>query len=327
MTLALWIQVNAGDWQVARGTTAWEHHATLLPGPNTVAAYAVDGAGNRSPTDTVRFVSLHNLVLAYWPMHSGDWKTYTGPIGEATVRISGGPKAFTMELDSPEDNAISYYEYGTENKEVLLTGGKYGWTRFSFAPPIVELDSNLILKGGSRTTSFRIEVRGQSFAATAKVTVSPAGTITVPVGTFTDCRRVDIAITATIPGEGTGAFAQEAYTLAPRAGMIRVGAYEGTGNSFRFLGWQNLTAGQVGGGRCPSTCPPAGSGSRRIRTWRRGRAVVQHRATSPGSRGRLAATLRLRRARPARRLGTFLGRGHVGGLRILDGPGGRNGRH
>lgn len=251
------VQFNGGAWETAAGTGAWEHTVSLVSGPNLLAAYAVDDAGNRSPTNTVRFVGLQNLVPTYWPMSSGDYKQYEGPLGTATLSFSGGPNEFTMDLTTPEDDVTSFYEYGPGRTDVRLTGGKYGWTRFEFTPPIIELDADLVLRGGSRTTSFRIVVRGESFAASAKVKVSMAGSVTVPAGTFADCRRIDLTVTATVPGEGSGTFSSEAYILAPRVGMVRIAVYEGDGSSFRFRGWQDLVAGSVGGVDVRTLASPA----------------------------------------------------------------------
>jgi formylglycine-generating enzyme required for sulfatase activity len=47
-------QVNNAPWQAATGTKAWSGAATWIPGTNTVRAYAVDAAGNRSLTNLVR---------------------------------------------------------------------------------------------------------------------------------------------------------------------------------------------------------------------------------------------------------------------------------
>ncbi|MBI5383136.1 MAG: hypothetical protein HZA90_00460, partial [Verrucomicrobia bacterium] len=49
-------KLNNEPWEPGHGTTNWHRPKTLTPGSNTVWAYALDAAGNRSVTQQVRFV-------------------------------------------------------------------------------------------------------------------------------------------------------------------------------------------------------------------------------------------------------------------------------
>jgi len=240
-------QLNSGPWFQASGTTSWTANLTAQGGGNTFRVTAVDAAGNYSITNSVSFICLKDLLVNYWPMHSGDWRNFNGPIGAAAMSFSGGPLEFSMDLTLPDDNLTSFYAYSSDFRELHLTGGKYGWTRYSFVPPIVELTEGLLLDGGSKKSESSISVRGQTVQASVTVKLSDAGTITVPKGTYSECKRVDVTVTATIPGEGTGTFSAESYTLAPKIGMIRVGAYQSSGSGFKFLGWEELTSASVAG--------------------------------------------------------------------------------
>ena len=59
------VKLNTNDWQVLGGLSPWQIDEPLAPGPNTVWAYAVDMAGNRSLTNTVTFtyVVTNRLIL------------------------------------------------------------------------------------------------------------------------------------------------------------------------------------------------------------------------------------------------------------------------
>jgi hypothetical protein len=48
-------QLNGGIWTNATGTTNWSAPLPLMPGTNTIAAYATDTAGNNSTTNSVSF--------------------------------------------------------------------------------------------------------------------------------------------------------------------------------------------------------------------------------------------------------------------------------
>jgi len=89
---SVWCQFNNAVWwppSTPNGWTNWTMDLALAPGTNTVRAYAVDGAGNRSPTNRVSFiyvVSDRLLVQATGPCtlspnYSNAWleigKSYT----------------------------------------------------------------------------------------------------------------------------------------------------------------------------------------------------------------------------------------------------------
>jgi hypothetical protein len=238
----LW-SLNGGAWQPASGTTRWNVQITLDAGVNALRFHAMDTAGNRSITNSLSLMYPKDLVPTYWPMYGGDEKTYKGPIGEVTMSFSGGPSQFSMDLEMPEDSLTSYYAYSADRGQLLLTGGKQGWNRFNLEPPIVELTAELLLDGGSRSGPSVILIVGQEIPAKYTIKVSSAGTVKVPAGTFTNCKRIDLSLNA----PGYGAVSAEAYVLAPRVGIIRVGVYQGDGSRFKFVGWQDLVSGWVNG--------------------------------------------------------------------------------
>jgi uncharacterized repeat protein (TIGR02543 family) len=74
-------QLNGGSWTAATGTLNWSAPLSLTPGTNTLAAYAVDIAGNNSLTTNVSFqyvvtnqLQIHTTGLgAISPNYSNAW--------------------------------------------------------------------------------------------------------------------------------------------------------------------------------------------------------------------------------------------------------------
>jgi len=61
--LQVLVNLNNTGWQPATGTTGWQILMNLQAGPNTVAAYAVDAAGNQSATSNVNFTYVLTAPL------------------------------------------------------------------------------------------------------------------------------------------------------------------------------------------------------------------------------------------------------------------------
>jgi len=61
--VAVHIQLNSGGWTNAAGTAAWSALLNLIPGTNTVQAYAVSESGNVSPTTSITFIYVPSAVL------------------------------------------------------------------------------------------------------------------------------------------------------------------------------------------------------------------------------------------------------------------------
>jgi hypothetical protein len=62
----VWYQLNNGAWNATsttNGWTNWAATATLIAGTNTINAYAMDLAGNLSPTSSVSVVSSSTFML------------------------------------------------------------------------------------------------------------------------------------------------------------------------------------------------------------------------------------------------------------------------
>jgi hypothetical protein len=188
-------------------------------------------------------VSAQCFVESYWPMHDGDTKTYVDAAYRYTLLFETAgnqyPNAFAL-VDSDSGYAIYY---GYSGSELLRYAEEAGWMGLDFYPPVVELNDTVLMNGGSISVNTVTYLWGYEIILTGTVRVSLTGTVTVPAGTFYNCRTVVINLTATIPGEGSDTFAAENYILAPGVGMIRC-RFTDENNQVH---WLNLESGTVGG--------------------------------------------------------------------------------
>jgi hypothetical protein len=81
---AVWCQLNGGTWITASGWLNWTADVTLLPGTNTVRAYAVDAAGNHSSTNRQNVVYIATQVQPGAPALAVQWDG-----GRLKLRLSG----------------------------------------------------------------------------------------------------------------------------------------------------------------------------------------------------------------------------------------------
>ena len=86
--------LNGGAWTNATTTNAWSNWlavVTLVPGTNTVQAYAVDTSGNVSATNSVKLVAILNFAFDYIGTYlNPQIITYTNKSGQI-VEASGFP--------------------------------------------------------------------------------------------------------------------------------------------------------------------------------------------------------------------------------------------
>ncbi len=192
------------------------------------------------------------LVEQYWPMQNGDIKYYNGPAGQIYIRFSNtgfsNPPRFDMALYVYDPDWDDYYEefsatvgYSTDRNQLIEYGADVGFYDYTWNPPIASLDATSLADGGSRTFQSVVKAPGTNIPVTVTITVTSAGTVVVPAGTYNQCKSV--SVTAKITGTSTVVSAQ-AWVLAPRVGQIKVAVVNESG---RVVGWESLTSGTVGG--------------------------------------------------------------------------------
>ncbi|HWI56646.1 MAG TPA: hypothetical protein VNZ22_05435, partial [Bacillota bacterium] len=90
----VWYQLNGSAWAVANGTSNWAANVELMPGTNTLRAYAVDTSDNKSATNSVRAVYAPSAPLVVRISGSGSVSpNYNGGMLEAgkTYTITATP--------------------------------------------------------------------------------------------------------------------------------------------------------------------------------------------------------------------------------------------
>ena len=245
----------------------WQFNGTNLPGETSTAlilsnvnqlqsgSYAVivsndAGAVTNDGTFLTVFTLPQTLSAEYWPMYDGDVKSYTGAAGLSLVQFTADPDngGFWMKVYLGDTNSAFEtfgMNYDIDYQTVYDYSGKpeVGAT-LDFNPAWTWFDNHQLQNGGTINSSFVASVPDiTNVDTTASVTVTSAGTVTVPAGTFSNCKNVAIA------GHGAviGSFSQS-MVLAPGVGPIELGLYLPTpSGGTRFLGWESLTGGTVGG--------------------------------------------------------------------------------
>jgi len=183
------------------------------------------------------------LLQQYFPLQSGDQKVFTATIDNSAVQET---QTFTNATFDGNDvlaaNAVDTY-YGGPGMTAYLnySGDQLLWYGASisvcgycsagggtltFDPPVVFLDEQSLANGkGTHKYSTTATVTGhgstaQTYPITYTYTVSSAGTVTVPAGTFANCVQVSVKATAKIKG-GTKTLTASNVILAPDVGVIQ----------------------------------------------------------------------------------------------------------
>ncbi len=178
---------------------------------------------------------------AYWPLNDGDSTNYAYGTNTLGISVSYyGVNQYMISSTSVDGSGYEIHQTGSEKIQVI--SGKSGWITISFSPAINLLNESVVANGGTITTQTTVTQRyAGTYPATFTVTVGMAGTVTVPAGTFTNCRSVTVGEVATIPNQGTVSATYMSAILAPGVGIIKKLVSPDTG------AWAELVSGTVGG--------------------------------------------------------------------------------
>ncbi len=163
-------------------------------------------------------------VHRYFPLHDGDYGEFMLPglpmPGDViSTTVDGRPALLARGFAQGGFGDGCYYAF--DGGELLLLGLELDGSTLAFSPPLVELDSQLVLSGGTRTSTASGTYEGTSLTISYTITVQEAGTVTVEAGTFANCRRVNVIAKSAAQGQKSTTD-RMSYILAPGVGKIRV---------------------------------------------------------------------------------------------------------
>ena len=94
----VWYEANSNGWQLATGTNNWSGSVTLSAGTNVLRAFALDTAGNASPTNTLRVLYAQTGILTLQTNGLGSISNIAGTyvIGQTYSLTAAAAAGFTF---------------------------------------------------------------------------------------------------------------------------------------------------------------------------------------------------------------------------------------
>lgn len=133
----VWFQVNGGSWTMATllDGTNWSTPSLasmLFAGANSISAFAVDAAGNRSLTNTVRFKYTVTPVSDFAPDSLNGTLVLVTPDGGSPVSVGFDPATFTQASSTNNNNSD---DWGAGTYEYVKTDTNTAELSLGFATP------------------------------------------------------------------------------------------------------------------------------------------------------------------------------------------------
>jgi hypothetical protein len=202
---------------------------------------------------TTLVVRAGSVVNQYFPMNNGDSRYYQdhySPTDKSTEIFTqatyNGNSVFSLNFHD-EWNVTSLgtgtWHLGNNGSPLALYGiNSGGFGNIPFNSPANLLTDQILTSGGTVTSQvtglYYLPGTGNiTVNLTVQTTVTSVGTITVPAGTFTNCKQVFILVTASYMGislVGSGFYDSAAWVLAPGVGIIDDGVATWDVNTGQF---------------------------------------------------------------------------------------------
>ena len=272
-------QLNSGGWaeaQTANGWSNWTASLNLSPGTNTLRAYAVDAAGNRSATNSQQVIRVLTYWLPdyYYPTTEGNRWIYDGADSE------GSPAQQEVRMDNTNflitsftgtttvsnytrnvikvESAYGFYDSGSGNftpyddwSEYITLANGWGIWGSDDSSESLRIDQGFIVTNRlavgqvvslTRSAYTNGVYRGQ---ATAKLQLLEVTNVTVPAGLFVGCLHVRITFSL------GGSSQSHDDWLASAGGLVKQQGVSGDGAAEH---WE-LISYQPAASRAKSTVP------------------------------------------------------------------------
>ena len=188
---------------------------------------------------TTLAVQAGSVVNQYFPMNNGDsryYQDYDFPSSTSTEYFTqtsyNGHSVFSLNFHD-EWNTTSLetgtWYLGNSGTALTLYGIKTSWGSLTFNSPANLFTDQTLTNNGALTSTvtgvyYAAGLGNVTFNITVQTTVSSIpGTITVPAGTFANCKLVEVVETATCYGVFQQTFDSAAWVLAPGVGIIADG--------------------------------------------------------------------------------------------------------
>ncbi len=192
------------------------------------------------------------LIDRYFPMQDGDTKQLsgTGGITETETFYETGFNGNSMfQLQITGDAAGATLYLGRSGNALLLYGMDLMGNPVFFDSPLAVMDEGTAASGGSSSGT----LHASPYTFNFNISVSSAGTVTVPMGTFSNCRNVTLSFGVSVPGQAAQNLAW-VWVLAPDVGIIRNGIASDDGSHVQIQAYADLVSGTVNGMPIACSC-------------------------------------------------------------------------
>jgi hypothetical protein len=190
-----------------------------------------------------------SLVSQYFPMNDGDSRLYQDHANGTTFTTESfnrttyqGHSVFAFNFHDAWQSvgafgATATWYLGYSGGSVALYGMNNSFGDAPFSSPASFITETALANGGAYTVGSKLTWQGQTFDVTIRTSVQSLGVVTVPSGTYNNCKLVLVYVQPYIAGHKFQNYDSAAWVLAPNVGIIKddVAIYDSTYSKFSFV--------------------------------------------------------------------------------------------